>query len=117
MKARITQFYQDKLQPRIEALNARAAHLKQRIAGWATRHKRCLQAAAVMIVWVVASLALALLWRRSPAFRVVVKRLAAAVGLLPNGQPDEVPVPVAVTEAPYPAEEIAPVAAGDQAGW
>lgn len=118
MKARIIQFYQDKIQPRIEALKTRAAQLKQRIAAWATRHKRRLQLAVVVAVVLLAGLALALLWQRSPAFRAGVKHLAAAAAgalaglwILLKGQPEEVPVPVAVTEPPYPVE------AGDPAAW
>ena len=80
--------------------------------------------AAVVTVVLLAGLGVALLWRRSPAFRAVVKNLAAAAAgalaglwILLKGQPEKVPVPVAVTEPSYPAEEIVPVEAAGPAGW
>jgi hypothetical protein len=119
MKAKLMQFYREKIQPRIEALKTKAAQLKQRAGAWLARHKRTLWLTAIVAVTLVAIAVVASLWRGSPAFRAAAKGLAAVVtgclaglwALLRGNRSAEIPVPVVVTEPPRPpmAEEAFPV--------
>lgn len=117
MKARLVQFYQDKVQPKIEALKAKVAQIKQRAGEWLARHKRRLWITAAVIFTLVVVAGLAYLWQRSPAVRAMAKSLAAAVTgclaslwvLLRGSRPAEIVVPVIVTEQPPVEEEAFPV--------
>lgn len=118
MKVRLIRFYQEKVQPRIEALKARAAQLKQQVTAWLARRKRSLRLAAAIAITLIAVALLAILWRRSPAFRSAIQELGAAVAglwVLFKGRPGEIPVPVVVTEQ-LPVEEPLLVAS-DPEGW
>lgn len=116
MKARLVQFYQDKVQPKIAALKAKAAQIKQRAGEWLARHKRRVWITAAVIFTLVVAAVLAYLWQRSPAFRAMTRNLAAAAtgclaGLwaLLRNRPAEIVVPVIVTEQPPVEEEAFPV--------
>jgi chemotaxis response regulator CheB len=119
MKAKLVQFYQEKVQPRIEALTAKAVQLKQRLTAWLARHKCRLGIVAAVLVTLAVVALTASLWRRSPAFRAAAKNLAvavagglAALGAILTRKPAEIPVPVVVTEQP-PVEEAFPVGGAD----
>jgi hypothetical protein len=119
MKAKIRQFYQEKIQPRLEALKAKALRLKQRVGAWLARHKRSLWlTVTVAATLVIITMIVAYLWQRSPTFRATTKGLTAAMAgmwaLLRGNRPAEIPVPVVVTQSPRPPveEEAFPVVAG-----
>lgn len=119
MKARIMQFYRKKIQPRIEALKAKAMQFKQRAGAWLARYKRRLWLTTTVTATLVAIAVVVYLWQGSPAFRGAAKGLAAVVtgclaglwALLKGNRSTEIPVPVVVTEQPRPPmeEEAFPV--------
>lgn len=97
VKAKLTRFYVDKVEPKIAALKAKAVHLKQWVTGrltaakakaaeikrqgreWLARRKRGLWVTALVITCLVVGAGLVYLWQRSPAFRTTVKTLSVAV--------------------------------------
>lgn len=115
MKAKLMQFYREKIHPRIEALKAKARQLKQRAGAWLARYKRSLWMTAIVAATLTAMAILVYLWQGSPAFRAAVKGLAAVVtgclaglwALLRGSRPTEIPVPVVVTEQPQPSVDEA----------
>ncbi|MBE7556819.1 MAG: hypothetical protein HS126_37730 [Anaerolineales bacterium] len=116
MKAKLMQFYREKIHPRIEALRAKARQLTQRVGVWLARYKRSLWVAATIAVTLVAiATIVAYLWQNSPAFRAAAKGLVAVVtgclaglwALLRGNRPTEIPAPVVVTEQPWPAGDEA----------
>jgi hypothetical protein len=115
MKAKLMQFYREKIHPRIEALKAKARQLTQRVGVWLARYKHSLWVAATIAVTLVAISILAYLWQNSPAFRAAAKGLVAVVtgclaglwALLRGNRPTEIPVPVVVTEQPQPSVDEA----------
>jgi hypothetical protein len=119
MKAKLIQFYRERIQPRIEALKAKAMQLKQRAGAWLARYKRHLWLTAIVAATLVVIALLAYLWQSSPTFRGAAKGLAAVVtgclaglwALLRGNRSTEIPVPVVVTEPPQPPmeEEAFPV--------
>ena len=122
MKAKIIQFYQDKVQPRLEALRAQAIQFKQWVGEWLARHKRSLWLTATVAAALVAIAVVAYLWQRSPTFRATAKGLTAAMAslwaLLRGHRSTEIPVPVIVTEPPPPPmeEEVFPFEASPDDG-
>lgn len=101
VKAKLTRFYMDKVEPKITALKAKAVQFKQRVTGrltaakakaaevkrqgreWLARRKRSLWLAAMIVAFLAVGVGLAYLWQRSPAFRTAVKTLSvAALGVL-----------------------------------
>jgi hypothetical protein len=116
MKAKIMQFYREKIQPKVEVLKAKAAQLKQWAGAWLARYKRSLWVTAIVAVTLVAiATIVAYLWQNSPAFRAAAKGLVAVVtgclaglwALLRGNRPTEIPVPVVVTEQPQPSADEA----------
>ena len=115
MKAKLMQFYREKIYPRIEALKAKARQLKQRASAWLARSKRSLGITVIVVALVAIAAIVAYLWQNSPAFRTATKGLAAVVtgcltglwALLRGNRPAEIPVPVVVTEQPQPSVEEA----------
>ncbi|MCQ3972388.1 MAG: hypothetical protein DPW09_02955 [Anaerolineae bacterium] len=115
MKAKLMQFYREKIQPRIEALKAKAMQLKQRASAWLARYKRSLGITVIVIALVAVAAIVAYLWQNSPAFRATAKGLAAVVtgclaglwALLRGSRSTEIPVPVVVTEQPQPSVDEA----------
>ena len=110
MKAKLILFYREKIQPKVEVLKAKAVQLKQRAVAWLAPYKRSLGMTAIVVGLVAIAAIVAYLWQNSPAFRDAAKGLAAVVtgflaglwALLRGSHPTEVPVPVVVTEQPWP---------------
>lgn len=97
VKAKLTRFYVDKVEPKITALKAKGTQLKQWVTGrlttakakaaeikqqgreWLARRKRSLWLAALIFIFLTVGVGLVYLWQRSPAFRTTVKTLGVAV--------------------------------------
>lgn len=110
MKAKLTQFYREKIQPKVEVLKAKAVQLKQRAGAWLAPYKRSLGMTVIVVGLVAIAAIVAYLWQNSPAFRAAAKGIVAVVtgclaglwALLRGSHPTEIPVPVVVTEQPQP---------------
>jgi hypothetical protein len=97
MKAKLTRFYLDHVEPKIATLKTKISQVKQWLAGrwaatkakateiktqidrWLTRHRRSLWLAAVAIVFLMIGAGLAIMWQRSPLFRAMAKTLGVAI--------------------------------------
>jgi hypothetical protein len=93
MKAKLTKFYVNKVEPKLEAIKVKLDRSRQRLAGlkaaiktrailarqqvtgWVARRQRSLWIAAIIFSVLVAAAAVAYLWQRSPVFRTAVKSL------------------------------------------
>lgn len=115
MKAKIMQFYKDKIQPRFEALKAKAVQFKQRAGEWLARYRRRLRRAAGVAALVIASAIIFYLWQCSSTFRTTVQGLAAAIrgglahlwALLKGNRAAEIHIPVRVIEQAPPVTQAA----------
>ena len=97
VKAKLINFYQTNLQPKLAAVKAglvtikdavkakltvvraRLLHTKQGLTTWLKRHRRGLLVAGSLLGALLIAVSLAFLWPRSPRLQVAVRRLAAFV--------------------------------------
>jgi hypothetical protein len=111
VKAKLIHFYQRQVEPKLAAFKAKLNQARQRVSNWLARRRRSLQVAAVVVVALMAGLAAAYLYQRSPALQRLGQAalatgaaiLAAGWSLL-SGRSSVTPAaPVVVTEPPRPA--------------
>ncbi|MEW5956103.1 MAG: hypothetical protein AB1801_00140 [Chloroflexota bacterium] len=97
MKARLTRFYLDHVEPKISVLKAKTSQIKQWPASrwaaakakvtevqqqgrqWLARRRRSLWVMVIVITLLLIGVGLTSLWQRSPAFRATVETLGVAV--------------------------------------
>jgi hypothetical protein len=118
MKAKLQQFYQNRIQPMLDAAKAKMTQIKEHLIAWFHRHRPGLQLAAGTAAGLLSGAGLTYLWLSSPVLQAVVYSTLAHVGLFLAGlwaflkTPFEVPEPVIVTPQP-PIRDEAPVHADD----
>lgn len=96
LRTKLTGFYLDTIEPKIETLTtkmawlkrrvtglvtaarAKLAQFKQRLTGWLARHKRSLGVAIPALVILALSVVLLYLWQQSPTFRTTLKTMGVA---------------------------------------
>jgi Na+/melibiose symporter-like transporter len=111
VKAKLINFYQSKVQPKLAALKTKMGQARQRVTSWLARHRRRLTIAATVVTALAIGLLAAYLYQRSPALQRLVQAIVTSVAAilaagwaLLRGRPVHTPAPpVVVTEAPRPA--------------
>ena len=103
MKAKLINFYQTNVQPKLAAIkaglvalkdtikakltavSARLIRTKQGLTTWLKHHRRGLLVAGSLLVALVIAVSLAFLWPRSPRLQANVRNLAAVVAAILTG--------------------------------
>lgn len=112
MKAKLKQFYQEKIVPGIEALKAKATQLKEQATARLARFRRRMSLVVITITGLMVVATVAYIWHRSPALQARAGSVIAALtgglaslwALFRGHRPTEIPVPVVVTEPSHPRQ-------------